>query len=371
LQTQVRGDWLQTQGGGDWLQTQGGGDWLQTRGGRDWLRTQGGRDWLRTQGGRDWLQTQDGQDWLGSPAGEWYWRLQPVSPMILQLDSKEGKKRETLSQVADEDLTTKALWPESTIDFHLPELTAERSWLDSPEMRNYLQTPGGRHWLQSPGGQEWLHYRRGNWLQTPIGREWLQTAHGQAWLQTPHGQAWQSTPAALFEEFSSTVEAISDFTTAPESSFLPAFRAIERFKSLPDFLMFPVFLALNNRSPTSVTPLQCDFPRDMEIVRDIMTFVCFANGARERSRSTSDTLAYACQNWAMHLSRAPNPWNDTLDHIFGVFCNHHLLPWLERQWCLSGLQSCFVVLSEGRKLAKVHMFSNYLRYSAPDPHPTI
>jgi hypothetical protein len=297
----------------------------------------------------------------------------------LQLPNPTRRQRgrfNELSQVLGKS-TTKANWRRSLRTLNSGDLlqTDDGGWLDSPEMRDWLQTPAGPRWLQTPegqcwlqtlGGQEWLQYRSGDWLQTQSGRDWL---------QTPDGQAWQSTPAASFwapmEEFSNTVEAINEFTTTPESSFFPAFRTIEQFKSLPDFLMLPAFLALSTRNPSPATALQRIFRRDMEIVRAVEAFVGFANGAQKRSRSASDALAYACQNWAMHLSRALNPWDDTLDHIFEVFWDHHLLPWLERQWCLRGLRSCLVVLSQGWKLAKVHIFSSYLHYSTPDSDPVI
>ncbi|KAG0698125.1 hypothetical protein DFH29DRAFT_878207 [Suillus ampliporus] len=99
------------------------------------------------------------------------------------------------------------------------------------------------------------------------------------------------------------------------------------------------------------------------------TFTTFANEAQEQSRSTSDALKYACQNWAVHLLRAPNPWDDTLNHIFQTFWSRHLLSWLERQWYLKGLRSCLVVLSEGLKLVKpgpIHVQPNTVAIN-PDP----
>jgi hypothetical protein len=45
--------------------------------------------------------------------------------------------------------------------------------------------------------------------------------------------------------------------------------------------------------------------------------------------------------------------DETLSHIFKIFWNRHLLSWLERQWCLKGLQSCFIVLYAVQSLAKV------------------
>ena len=45
-----------------------------------------------------------------------------------------------------------------------------------------------------------------------------------------------------------------------------------------------------------------------------------------------------------------NSWH----HLtFKSFWNHHLLSWLETQWCLKGLRSCLVILSAVQKLAKV------------------
>jgi len=184
-------------------------------------------------------------------------------------------------------------------------------------------------------------------------REWLQTQDGREWLQTPHGQAWLSTPSASFwvqtEEFLHTVEAISKFIIFPESSLLPAFQTIQRIKNLPDFLMFPVFLASGPKN----SPSSAHNP-DVEIIHIINAFVCFADEAHERSRSTSDAIMYACQHWAMHLSRAP--WDNTLDQIFRFFWDRHLLSWLERYWCLRSLRSCLVVLSDGQKYAKVCIF---------------
>ncbi|KAG0707239.1 hypothetical protein DFH29DRAFT_54431 [Suillus ampliporus] len=171
----------------------------------------------------------------------------------------------------------------------------------------------------------------------------------------PHGQAWQSTPAAsvwvTMEEFSSTLEAVNRFEIVRKSHLQPAFQAIQQFKSLPDILMFPVFLAFRNL-PDHLTR-HC-FPPDMEIIRAMKAFSSVANGARERSLSASDALKYACQNWGFHLSRVANPWDNTLNQIFTAFWNNHLLSWLERQWCLKGLRSCLVVLYEGQKLAKEH-----------------
>jgi hypothetical protein len=152
------------------------------------------------------------------------------------------------------------------------------------------------------------------------------------------------------KEFSSTLEAISNYIIVPELALLPTFKVVQQFKNLPDFLMFPMFLAFIPQDHlTSASP---EVP-DREIIRAMNLFMAFADEAQERSRTSSDALKYASENWVVHLSRAPNPWDSSLNHIFQAFWNRHLLSWLERQWCLKGLRSCLDILSEGQKLAKV------------------
>ncbi|KAG2035063.1 hypothetical protein BDR03DRAFT_963610, partial [Suillus americanus] len=114
--------------------------------------------------------------------------------------------------------------------------------------------------------------------------------------------------------------------------------------------MFPAFLTLRHQDPSSALP-QCRFLPDMEIFHAMMTFEEFSHEAQERSRSASDALNYACQNWAFHLSRAHSPWDNTLSHLFKSFWSHRLLCWLERQWCLKGLRSCLAILFEAQKFA--------------------
>jgi hypothetical protein len=158
------------------------------------------------------------------------------------------------------------------------------------------------------------------------------------------------------EEFSNTLEAIKQHIIVSGYPSQPAFQVIQQFKSLPDFLMFPVFLALRHQDHSTTSPFpQGHLPPDIEIIHAMQTFSTFANKARERSQSTSDVLNYACQNWAVHISRAPKPWDEKLAHIFQSFWDRHLLNWLERQWCVKDLQSCLTILSEGEKLAKVRV----------------
>jgi hypothetical protein len=154
------------------------------------------------------------------------------------------------------------------------------------------------------------------------------------------------------EEFSSVLEAISKFIIIPEFPLPPAFQVIQEFKNLPDFLMFPVFLALRHQHHSTSAPPPAHCTSSMEIVHAVDAFEKFATEVQERNRSDSHALNYACQNWPVHLSRAPNPWDDDLDHIFHTFWNCHLLSWLEREWFLKGLRSCLVLVSEGQKFAQ-------------------
>ncbi|KAG1735153.1 uncharacterized protein EDB91DRAFT_571425 [Suillus paluster] len=155
------------------------------------------------------------------------------------------------------------------------------------------------------------------------------------------------------EEFSRTLQAISEYIVVPESPLLPAFQVVQQFKTLPDFLMFLTFLVLRRRDHSTFSLSEGLSPQDREVIRAMNAFITFANEAQEQSRSASDALKYACQHWAVHLSLAPNPWDNMLTHTFQAFWDRHLLSWLERQWCLNGLRSCLVVLSQGQKLAKL------------------
>jgi len=327
LKTRDGQKWLLTWGGQQWLQIQGGQEWLQTLGGREWLQTRGGREWLYTHGGQRWLHTQDGQEWLQTWGGhEW-------------LQTRGGR----------EWLYTRG----------------GQGWLQSHSGQEWLQTWGGHEWLHTRGGQGWLqtvnmrywlHTQGGqDWLQSPGGRDWLQGPSGRDWMRMVDGQAWQLTAAAsiwvIMEDFFSTFEAMNECSISPELLSSAAFQVIQNFKSLPDFLMFPVFLALlhhHNRVPT----IPHDLP-DIDIIHAMTAFTIFADEAQERSQSASDALKYASQNFVVHLSRAPKPWDASLHHTFKSFWNDHLLSWLERQWCLKGLRFCLAILSAAQQLAKV------------------
>jgi hypothetical protein len=132
--------------------------------------------------------------------------------------------------------------------------------------------------------------------------------------------------------------------------------------------MFPAFLALRHQHHSTSAIPESLLP-DREIIHAINSFESFAKKALERSRSASDALKYACHNWAVHLSHALDPWDDTLKHIFQAFWNDHIIPWLEMEWCLKGLRSCLDILSQGQKFELVNTQPNE-ELSAIDYHST-
>ncbi|KAG2119831.1 uncharacterized protein F5147DRAFT_767298 [Suillus discolor] len=294
--------------------------WLETVEGRNWLQTDAGKMWLLwTEAGKDWLQDQDDQQtWVQTPG--------------------------------------KQAWVQISGGRSWMKTSSGRHWLQSPGVKDWLQTQDGRHWLHTPGGKFWLHTRDGrDWLQTPW-RDWLQTAGGLEWLRTQGGRDWLQTlegqvVQAVLEEFSSTLEAINGHIILPEMRLLPAFEVIQQFKNLPDSLMFPMFLALRHHHSTSSSPSL--FPIDEEIMYAMYAFTTFADEALERSRSASEALKYACQNWAVHLRMIQIHEMTGLTTYFKLFWNRYLLSWLERQWCLKGLWSYLVVLTEGQIFVKV------------------
>lgn len=329
LRTSDEQDWLQTQTGLHWLQTQAGCHWLQTQAGRGWLQTHSARKCLQTLGGREWPQTRSGGSWLLTPHGR-RWLQTPSGEDWLQTHGGQDWLQTQCGQ----------------------------DWLQILGGEDWLQTEGGRDWLQIEGGRKWLQADGGRkWLQTEGGQDWLQSQGGRDWLQTPHGQAWQlNTIWVTVEEFSRTLEALREYIIAPDMRLHPAFQVVRQFKSLPDFLMFPAFLALRHQDHFPRVSSHGHLPPGIEILDAMKVFSSFAYVAREESQSAPDFLNYACQNWAVHLSRAPNPWDESLSHIFQSFWDRYLLPWLTRQWCSKGLRSCLTILSEGEKIARHHHF---------------
>lgn len=269
--------------------------------------------------GQAWLETMAGQAWQESRRCE---ILSGVRP---------SKKRRLVGSACSYSAFSSA-----------QRISLVGGWLNALDVSYSLQAPYGRGWLQTKNGQDWM--------QTGSGRDWLQNEVGRDWLQTPHGKEWRLTTVwVTMEEFSSTSEAIREYAIAPESSLHPAFQAIQLFKTLPDFLMFPAFLALRHQDhSTTASP-------DMEIISAIKALSSFSDEVGKQTRLDSGALNYACQNWAVHLSRTPKPWDERLAYMFQSFWNRNLVSWLERQWYLKDLPSCLTILSEGEKLAKEHL----------------
>ncbi|KAG1768052.1 hypothetical protein EV702DRAFT_1035812 [Suillus placidus] len=94
-----------------------------------------------------------------------------------------------------------------------------------------------------------------------------------------------------------------------------------------------------------------DIPESTALLDSLSKLNRLSQAMDPQDPQTSPALNYACQNWAVHLSRASNPWDEKLAHVFKSFWDHHLLSWLERQWCVKDLQSWLTILSEGEKLA--------------------
>ncbi|KAG2744062.1 hypothetical protein P692DRAFT_201856611 [Suillus brevipes Sb2] len=304
--------------------------------------------WLRGERNTDmqyWLETVDGRAWLAADPGK----------RILSADKGRGK----LAAVPGKTFLA--------VDTGRGRLAAD------PGSTRLAADPGRAILAADPGSTRLATDTGSTRLAAdsmPCGRDWLQTPYGQDWLQTPHGQVWQSTPAAsvwvTMEEFLRTLDAINEYIVTSDVPLLPAFHVIQQVKALPDFLMFPVFLAFRRQHhSTSASPESFVLP-DRDIIHAVNAFESFANASQEHSQSASDALKYACHNWAVHLSRAPHPWDGTLNHIFQAFCNDHIIPWLEMEWCLKGLRSCLVILSEGQKFVKPQL-REFCVIFGPDP----
>ncbi|KAG2132415.1 uncharacterized protein EDB93DRAFT_904188, partial [Suillus bovinus] len=390
--------WLRGDHGSDiqsWLVTEDRNAWLDTPNGKSWLNTCEGREWLETDEGRFWeegsmpdlqsvsdwsdcsetqevgdeLQMEHRSEWLETQGGlarqaDQIPELQSVSDSSDLSETQEvGDEPQMLGSKPASIFRSMRGGIEPSIQKQRrskKSLRTEggRKWLETKGGRRWLKAWGGNPWLMSPDGSDWLKTWKGNhWLKSPHGSDWLKSLDGRDWLQTSHGQAWKSTPAGsarvTFDELSSTLKAISEFIIVPELRLLPTFQVVQSFESLPDFLMLPAFLALSRQHHSTASSTYR--PPNREIIHAMNAFMAFTRKAQHDSRLSSYALKYACQNWATYLLRAPDPRDDTSNHLFQAFWNHHLLSWLERQWCLKGLRSCLVVLSEGQKFAKVYV----------------
>ncbi|KAG0695011.1 hypothetical protein DFH29DRAFT_1005844 [Suillus ampliporus] len=220
-------------------------------------------------------------------------------------------------------------------------VAADPEWANlaaGPERGEWLQIPNGQWWLQTQGGREWL--------QTPTGRDGCRPQLGKTGgrlLQRLHGQQWKISQ--IHWKQSAAVQELAGFLDVPGIGIKG-----------PGPGSFQLCITTG-----SLSTVHGDHPCYDSLCERRKT------NTKKESRSASDALKYACQNWAVHLSRAPNPWNNSLNHVFKTFWNHHLLSWLKRQWCLKGLRSCLLVLSEMQKFAKPRPIKPTLRHSPSTP----
>jgi hypothetical protein len=130
---------------------------------------------------------------------------------------------------------------------------------------------------------------------------------------------------------------------------LPAFRFLEDIRSLPVFLAFPIFLSFesptNDRTPG---PLTVQHEPRIEALDVAAGAVNHVYAFKDRYRTCSGALNYACIHWAHHLSLAE--WDDDLRSILMVFMKQKLRQWLVKAWCFQGFETCLEKLSEVQKL---------------------
>ncbi|KAG1835689.1 hypothetical protein EV424DRAFT_1551697 [Suillus variegatus] len=403
--------WLGTQDGHAWLESLDGRAWLQTQAGKDWLQIEMAQSWLdipyqlQTQRGqnlvsrirtilarmpslvlrhlpqtqdlsqtqnplqidysepgpvRDLSQTQDplridysepgpvgDLSQTQDPSRIHHFEIRPVLD-LLQMQHSEGSRSQSMSDPpqTQRKKTTRgrSSWLRSQEGKDWVQNNVGKDWVQTQWGQNWLQTQGGRHWVQTHGVPDWLQTKGGRqWLQTLGGQDWLQAFGGRNWLQSEHGQDWLQTHDG--QDWLPTRGGTDWLQTRSARNWLQTPDGRDWLHTPQGTRIIPPPLHSHKAPPLP----------DLEIIHAMKTFSIFANKARERSQSSSDVLNYACQNWAVHTSRAPKPWDEKLAHIFKSFWDRHLLDWLERQWCVKDLQSCLTVLAEGEKFAKEHL----------------
>jgi len=338
-----------------WLKTLDGQVWLRNQEGRAWLRTQGGKAWLRTQGGEAWLQSSDGLVWRLIGKGNMN-LLQGITEHKEQLmylkrrmeqrprEEQEIKQHQSLKRthlgLLQEQLEQLKEQPElEQLEQEQLEEQLEQAQLEQEQLEAQLEQ------LHLEAQLEQVQLEQAALKQVQLKQAALKQVQLEQ-AQLEHTPLSSTNVQILVTEFLETMRALDKFT----GTTLPIWRIIQQFRSLPDLLLFPTFLAfVPDCSTSAVSSPHCP---DMEIIHAMCAFVSFADGARERSRLASDALIYACQNWAFHLLQAPNPKDKALNNAFNIFWERHLAAWLEMQWCLGGLKSCLAILSEAQKFVQ-------------------
>ncbi|KAG2035500.1 hypothetical protein BDR03DRAFT_962416 [Suillus americanus] len=154
--------------------------------------------------------------------------------------------------------STEAGWLDTTGRGEPLQTSGAREWLETQGEKSWLQTLGVREWLQTQEGKDWLQTQAGKyWFQTLGGREWLRTTSGREWLGTD-GREWLKTPGGKY------------WLRSPGG------------QDLPDFLMFPAFLALRHQGhPAFISMYDRPLP-DMGTIHAMTTLIDFANQALEQ-----------------------------------------------------------------------------------------
>ncbi|KAG1795533.1 uncharacterized protein BJ212DRAFT_581583 [Suillus subaureus] len=130
---------------------------------------------------------------------------------------------------------------------------------------------------------------------------------------------------------------------------LPAFRFLVNFRSLPLLLAFPIFLAFETpRSGQTSSPSTQEQELHMEMLHAVAEIVNDVHALKDRCRSDSGALDYACTHWVYHLSLAE--WDDDLRSILTAFMGQKLQQWLVKAWCLQDFETCLRTLCELQEL---------------------
>lgn len=86
----------------------------------------------------------------------------------------------------------------------------------------------------------------------------------------------------------------------------------------------------------------------MEMLHAVAEIVNDVHALKDRCRSDSGALDYACTHWVYHLSLAE--WDDDLRSILTAFMGQKLQQWLVKAWCLQDFETCLRTLCEVQEL---------------------
>jgi hypothetical protein len=126
---------------------------------------------------------------------------------------------------------------------------------------------------------------------------------------------------------------------------LPVFHFLANIQSLPVLLAFPIFMAFESPgNGDALNPSTLEHDPPVETLDTVAEIVNDVHAIKDRCRSDSGALDYACTHWAYHLSLAE--WDDSLRSILLAFMRQKLQQWLVKAWCLQDLETCLRTLWE-------------------------